>query len=61
MNTASNRPAAFSNSRSSTLWFRTISTPRSSMRLISASSTSRGRRYFGMPKCIIPPAIGPAS
>ena len=31
------------------------------MRSISASSTSRGRRYFGMPKCIMPPAIGPAS
>ena len=28
---------------------------------ISASSTSRGRRYFGMPKRIMPPASGPAS
>ena len=37
------------------------STPMSRMRAISASSTSRGRRYFGMPKRIMPPAIGPAS
>ena len=27
----------------------------------SASSTSRGSRYFGMPKRIMPPAIGPGS
>ena len=31
------------------------------MRWISASSTSRGRRYFGMPKRIMPPGTGPAS
>ena len=31
------------------------------MRCISASSTSRGSRYFGMPKRIMPPATGPAS
>ena len=31
------------------------------MRRTSASSTSRGSRYWGMPKRIIPPAIGPAS
>ncbi len=31
------------------------------MRWISASSTSRGSRYFGMPKRIMPPASGPAS
>ena len=37
------------------------STPRSTIRCTSASSTSRGSRYFGMPKRIIPPAIGPAS
>ena len=36
-------------------------TPRSRMRSISASRTSRGRRYWGMPKRIIPPAPGPAS
>ena len=48
-------------SMSSTLALRTISTPMSAMRLTSASSTSRGRRYFGMPKRIMPPASGPAS
>ena len=36
-------------------------TPIATMRAISASSTSRGRRYLGMPKRIMPPAAGPAS
>ena len=31
------------------------------MRPTSASSTSRGSRYFGIPNRIIPPAIGPTS
>ncbi len=35
------------------------STPRSRIRCISASSTSRGRRYLGMPKRIMPPAHRP--
>jgi hypothetical protein len=37
------------------------STPMSRMRCTSASSTSRGRRYFGMPKRIMPPLCAPAS
>ncbi len=36
-------------------------TPMSRMRLTSASRMSRGSRYLGMPKRIMPPAIGPAS
>ena len=45
----------------STLVLSFSATPRSRIRLISASSTSRGSRYFGMPKRIMPPANGPAS
>ena len=40
---------------------RTSSTPRSRIRWISASRTSRGRRYAGIPNRIIPPGLGPAS
>ena len=36
-------------------------TPMSTIRCISASSTSRGRRYLGMPKRIMPPMRAPAS
>ena len=47
--------------RSSTFVFSSSVTPRSRIRWISASRTSRGSRYFGIPKRIIPPACGPAS
>ena len=60
-NAASNRPAFIVSWMWSTFVFSFSSTPRSRMRCTSASSTSRGRRYFGMPKRIMPPANGPAS
>jgi hypothetical protein len=45
----------------STLLLTLTLTPRSTMRCISASSTSRGRRYFGMPKAHHAAGSGPAS
>ena len=45
----------------STMRLSSTCTPRSTMRCISASSTSRGSRYCGMPKRIMPPGSGPAS
>jgi hypothetical protein len=47
--------------RSSTRLSSFSSTPMSRMRCTSASSTSRGRRYFGMPKRIMPPLCALAS
>ena len=58
-NAASKRPAFIASRMLVTLRVELQSTPRSRMRLTSASSTSRGRRYFGMPKRIMPPATGP--
>ena len=58
---ASNPPAFMLCSMCSTLVLSLSTTPISVIRLTSASSTSRGSRYLGMPKRIMPPANGPAS
>ncbi len=59
--TASKPPASISSVRFPTFRSSSSVTPRSRIRWISASRTSRGSRYVGMPKRIIPPGRGPAS
>ena len=53
---ASKPPSRIASSTLSTLLSSWSSTPMSMIRATSASSTSRGSRYLGMPKRIMPPA-----
>ncbi len=59
--TASKFPSRMSCSTFSTLRLSSSSTPMSMIRRTSASITSRGSLYLGMPNRIMPPVIGPAS
>ena len=60
-NAASKWPAVIVSTIFVTFVFSSSSTPMSRMRCTSPSSTSRGNRYLGIPKRIMPPASGPAS